>query len=399
MVQFTNILDNMVMMPMAPNLRNFFHLNSQEFGFLVSSYGIAAFISALIASTFVDRFDRKKSLLFLYGGFIIGTTLCGFADSYPILLAFRILTGAFGGVVGSVILSIIGDSLPLEKRGRGMGILMSGFSLAAVIGVPLSIYFSETYSWNVPFYGIACLSLLIYIGAFSFVPNVTSHLQSAGKNNQVGLYRMILKDSNLTFSIFFSISLIFAHFSIIPYISDFLVHNLGFNMKKELIFMYILGGLLSSIAAPFFGKMADKYGRYKIYSILSLLAFIPLFALPHLNSHNFALMLLVSASFFIFSGGRMVPGQAMITSAVPARVRGGFMSLNSAFQALSMGLCAIIGGVIITNDAENKLNHYEYLGYMGMIFTLLGILLGSRIKPYQEVKPKATVQEEASIQI
>jgi DHA1 family inner membrane transport protein len=380
-VQFTHILDSMVMMPMAPNLKLTMDLTTQKFSFLVGSYGLAAFCSAIAATFFIDRFDRKKALLFLYTGFLIGTTLCALAPDYWFLLSARIFTGLFGGITGSVILSIVGDIIPLEKRARGMGILMSGFALASVVGVPLGIFLSEAYSWHAPFYFVAGMGVIVFIAAYINVPNVTSHLKGPHDKSPWHLYKHIWGDKNMVFALLFSMTMVLSHFAIIPYISDYLVNNNGFGMRKDLIYMYIVGGILSSMTSPLIGKLADKHGRYKLYLTLSLLACIPIYLISNFSSSLFWAMIGTSAMFFIFSGGRMVPAQAMITSAVTPHIRGGFMSLNSALQQFAIFLCTLMGGLIITNDESKKLHHYEYVGYIGIGFTVLALLIGRKVKP------------------
>ena len=111
-VQFSNILDGMILMPLAPIIKEKFLIDTQHFGWLVSSFGIAAGCSALGSTFWADKFDRKKTLLVLYIGFIIGTYLCAVSPTYELFLIARIFTGIFGGVCGSVILSIVGDLIP-----------------------------------------------------------------------------------------------------------------------------------------------------------------------------------------------------------------------------------------------------------------------------------------------
>jgi MFS transporter, DHA1 family, inner membrane transport protein len=389
LVQFTHILDNMIMMPMAPNLKKTMDITTQGFGFLVSSYGIAAFFSAIAATFFIDRFDRKKVLLFLYVGFLLGTFSCAFAPTYNFLIGSRIFTGIFGGIAGSVILSIIGDVIPFEKRARGMGILMSGFALASVAGVPLGIFLSEKYSWHAPFFLVAFIGVFVLVAAYLFIPNVTNHLKGPHNHSIFHLYAQVLKDRNLVWGLLFSICVVSSHFAIIPYISDYMVNNQGFSMKGDLIYMYIIGGVLSSVCAPMIGKIADKTGRYKVFAVLSLLACFPLFAISNFSSTAFIVLILVSSTFFIFSGGRMVPAQAMITSVVTPHLRGGYMSLNSAMQQLTVGLSTLIGGLIIYNDEAKKLHNYPYVGFIGIGFALLSMWVGSKVKPAAQAHAQA----------
>ncbi|HXB39702.1 MAG TPA: MFS transporter [Bacteroidia bacterium] len=392
LVQFTHILDNMIMMPMAPNLKRTMDITTQGFGFLVASYGIAAFVSAIAATFYIDRFDRKKSLLVLYIGFLIGTFCCALAPDYNSLMAARIFTGLFGGVAGSVILSIIGDTIPFEKRARGMGILMSGFALASVAGVPLGIYLSENYSWHTPFFLVAFIGLFVLFAAYIFVPNVTNHLKGPKNTDPFNVYKQVLGDRNLVWGLLFSMCIVYTHFSIIPYISDYLVYNQGFSMKGDLVYMYMIGGVLSSVCAPLIGKIADKRGRYKVLVVLSLLACYPLYAISNFSSTAFWPMIGVAATFFVFSGGRMVPAQAMITSVITPHLRGAYMSLNSAAQQLTIGLSTMIGGLIIYNDEAKKIYNYPYVGYIGIGFGLLALLAGNFVKPAKQ--PAHSVNKE-----
>ncbi|HLG03913.1 MAG TPA: MFS transporter [Bacteroidia bacterium] len=375
LIQFTLILDGMIMMPMAPNLKDTMHITSQQFGFLVSSYGFAAFFSAIFATFWIDRFDRKNVLLFLYAGFIVGTAGCALAPGYGFFLGMRIFTGLFGGIAGAVILSIIGDVISLEKRGRAMGILMSGFSMAAVIGVPIGIVLSENYNWHVPFYMICAIGILIFAGIWITVPKATSHIQNVSAERET-LFKKVFTNKNQVRALAFSLCLVIAHFGIIPFISDYQVNNNGFDMKTEVIYIYVVGGLLTVITSPVIGKLADRYGRIKVFTVLNFLSVIPILLISHFNSDSLAALLGASALFFIFSGARMVPASAMITSAVEPAWRGGFMSLNSAIQQLGVAVTTIIGGLIITNDAEGKLHNYNIVGYIAVAATVVVYFLG-----------------------
>ncbi|MFL5753208.1 MAG: MFS transporter [Bacteroidia bacterium] len=391
LVQFTHILDGMIMMPMAPNLKLAFDIDSQQFSYLVASYGIAAFVSAIGATFWMDRFDRKKVLFALYIGFLAGTFACASAPTYGFLLAARVFTGLFGGVAGAVILSIVGDVVPLERRAQGMGILMSGFALASVAGIPLGIYLSEIYSWHTPFYFICGMGLIVIFAIAFIIPPINSHLQNVQKRSAFHLYTSVFSNSNQVRALMLSVTMIFAHFAIIPYITDYFVNNLGFKMKGQIIYMYVVGGILSTFTSPLFGKLADKFGRFRIYSILSVLAIIPIYMISNFNSQSLAALLGTAAMFFMFSGGRMIPSSAMVTSAVAPQQRGGFMSLNSAMQQLAMGLATLIGGLIIFNDEQKRLFNYPILGYIGIAFTIIAILIARGVKPVEYfAKPEDT---------
>ncbi|HMH31505.1 MAG TPA: MFS transporter [Puia sp.] len=125
--QFTVILDFMVMSPLGDILMKSLDIKPAHFGIAVSAYAFGAGIAGLLTAGFADRFDRKKLLLFFYTGFIAGTFLCGIAQSYPLLVGARIITGLFGGVIGSISMAIIADLFPIQQRGPCYGLSSNGF--------------------------------------------------------------------------------------------------------------------------------------------------------------------------------------------------------------------------------------------------------------------------------
>jgi MFS transporter, DHA1 family, inner membrane transport protein len=386
-IQFTHILDGMIMMPMAPSIRGVFDISTQEFGFLVSSYGLAAFVSAIAATFWIDAFDRKKVLMFLYTGFILGTLACAFVPSYGWFLAARTFTGFFGGVAGAVILSIVGDLIAQERRAQGMGILMTGFALASVVGVPLGIFLSEKFSWQAPFFFICALGVPVMALVAFVIPPVNAHLQGGRRPGERFLiYRSLASDMNLVRALLLSFTVIVSHGAIIPFISDYLVNNLGFVMDKQVIFMYVLGGALSTVFSPITGRIADRYGRMQVFVVMSILAMVPIYLVSNLGSASMVVLLIAAGMFFVFSGGRMIPSQAIITSTIPPHLRGRFMSLNSATQQLAMGLSTLVGGLIIQNDAQGRLLHYPVVGYVGIAMALISIGLVFGVKQAVEVK-------------
>ena len=235
LVQFTHIVDAMVIMPMGPLLKNSFFIESRQFNMLVGSYGISAFVSAIAATFWVDKFDRKKVLAWLYCGFLIGTFACAQSPSYEFFLGARVFTGLFGGIAGAVILSIVGDLIPLERRARGMGILMSGFSLAAVAGVPIGIFLSESFSWHAPFYMVCIMGIFVLFAIFFLIPPVNAHLNRSAESEKGNIYSSVFNSTNQQLALLFSFTYVLAHFAIIPNLSDYLVSNLKFEMKTQLV--------------------------------------------------------------------------------------------------------------------------------------------------------------------
>lgn len=379
-VQFSNILDGMILMPLAPTMKTVFLIDTQHFGWLVSSFGIAAGCSAFFSTFWADKFDRKLILIVLYIGFIIGTYFCAIAPNYNMFLIARIFTGVFGGVCGSVILAIVGDVIPNERRASAMGMVMMGFALAAVVGIPLGLILSNKFGWQMPFYVICGIGFIVLLSIIIFIPNVNAHLKSENKTTYKQFYSTLFENKSMQIALIVPVIMIVAHMGIIPYITDFTVNNLQFNKETDVPLMYLIGGLLSVVNSPLVGKLSDKFGRYKLFAILSSLAIIPLYLITNSTSHSVVLFLFCSSMFFIFSGGRMIPVQAMVTSAVLPQFRGSFMALNSAMQQFALGIATFIGGTIITNNVNGELEHYNIVGYIAIAATILSIFLAKRIK-------------------
>ena len=183
-INFTHILDFMVMMPLGNFLMPYFKITPQLFSFVVAAYSIAAAVSGFSAAFFVDRFDRKKVLLFGYIGYIIGTICCGLAPNYALLLTLRIVAGLFGGLIGAQVMSIVADSFPYEKRGQAMGILFSAFSLASIVGVPFALFLADSISWHAPFILIGVLGILIIPAVMKYLPSMTGHIYAANEQRE-----------------------------------------------------------------------------------------------------------------------------------------------------------------------------------------------------------------------
>lgn len=381
-INFVNIMDFMIMMPLQEFLEHSFHVTPAHFGFLVSSYAFSAFAASMTASFLVDQFDRKKVLLFAFGGLIVGTLGCGLANSYETLLAARIVAGLFGGLISAQGLSIIGDLFPYEKRGRAMGILMSGFSLASIVGVPSGLYMATHFSWQILFLVIGSMGVVVFLLAAYVIPSIKGHIQAAASRDRFLIYKTVLTNRNQQYALLMMVTLIFAHFATIPFIAPYLSKNAGFAVTV-LPLMYFFGGLSSLVSIPMVGKLADAYGKHKVLGTLLILSSVPVFLLTHLSPVPLYQMLLVTTLFFILAGGRMIPAQALLTSVVPAEQRGGFMNLNSSLQQLAMGLSAFTGGLIISQSASGQLEHYDLVGYMSIGISLICWFIMMKVRAVQ----------------
>lgn len=380
LLNFTHILDFMIMMPLGNILMPKWNLTTSEFSIIVSSYSLAAFFSSFCAIFFADKFDRKKLLLFGYSGFLIGTFACAFAfGTYSMILA-RTFTGLFGGLISAQILSIIADVIPYERRGRAMGLLMGGFALASVIGVPFGLFLANKYDWHYPFLVVATFGVLLLPFLFRFVPNVNAHLANPVKLKEriANFYDIFSNPTQIT-ALGFSFLLITGHFIIVPLINPYLVYNVGVPQEYTPL-IYLVGGICSLISAQIIGKLADSYGKRTVFvwaAVISTFFVVLITNMPH---WQLFIVLGIFGFWFSSSTGRTVPGQAMITQAVTSETRGSFMSLNSCVQSLGTGFASLMSGWITYSDAKFAIHNYNYLGYISISLILLCVLLSYQLE-------------------
>lgn len=381
-IQFTNILDFMIMMPLGPALTTLFQISDAQFGMLVSAYTLAAGGSGLAASTYIDRFDRKRLLLTLYGLFALSTLACGLAPTYGSLMAARIAAGVFGGVLSALGQTIVGDVIPFERRGRAMGIIMTSFSLSTVAGVPLGLFLAAKFGWHLPFILIAVLSVLFMVFAQLSLPPLREHLAVQTHVSSWGRIRDAVADRNHQRAFVFSALLMFTGFTVIPYITIYMQTNVGMH-AEQIPLIYLCGGVATLLSARVVGRLADSWGKYKTFRVMALFVLVPMVITTQLGpvatGWGMAWVLLITTLFFVFMSGRMIPGMAMLTSAASPAVRGTFMTLNSAVQSAAMGVAALVGGYIISRDAGGMVQHYGWAAVVGGIASLFAIVVGARL--------------------
>lgn len=376
-IQFTHIVDFMLMMPLGPQLMRLFDLNTQSFGILVSTYTFTAGVSGLTSSLFIDRFDRKSALLVLYGGFLLGTLACGMSTNYVTLLLARSLTGAFGGVLSSLILAIIGDVIPNQKRGRALGITMSAFSLAGIAGVPLSLGIANHWNWQAPFIALAGVAALVWILIFWKVPSLRVHMkhETEGREtaNPFRFLKSIPGNPILVKALALSSLMILSQFMVIPFLSPVLVANAGMK-ETELPLVYFVGGVCSIFSSPMIGKLSDLHGRIQIINWVIPLSLIPLLLVTNLNAPLPVYFILpITGLFMILISGRMVPTMALITNAVDNQNRGSFMSVMSSFQQFSSAIASALAGWIIVKEVDGVMKNYWIVGVLACGLSLIAL--------------------------
>ena len=375
-IQFTHIMDFMVMMPLAPQLMRELNLGAGQFSALVAAYSITSGVVGFLSAPFIDRFDRRTLLLCAYSGFTIATLLCGLASNAHTLLLARALGGAFGGISGSLCLAIVSDIVPPERRAAGIGIVMTAFAFAAAIGVPVGLQLAHYFGWRSPFICVAVFGAVVWCVVARFIPPVRGHLQSGTSKSQA--FKELLRDRNAGRAILFIAVMVFSHFSIIPLLSAHLVGDLGLP-EKSLFLVYVIGGILSVVTAPRVGRLADRLGRQRIFAYMVGAGSVVILAITNAGRLPVWATLALAGSFFVFSSGRFVPGQAIVTLAVPSSRRGAFLSLTSCARDLASGISSTLGGWIVVKQPDGQLHHFNWLGWIAVAAGLLSIALAHRV--------------------
>jgi DHA1 family inner membrane transport protein len=376
-IQFTHIMDFMVMMPLAPQLMRELELGAGQFSALVAAYSIAAGVVGLLSAPFVDRFDRRTLLLWVYAGFTLATLFCGLAPNAEVLLIARAIGGAFGGVSGALCLAIVSDIIPPERRAAGIGIVMTAFAVAAALGVPVGLQLAHLWGWRMPFLIVAGVGAIVWCLLYRVVPPVRGHSQHGEEKGQA--FRELLRDANAGRGILFMAVMVLGHFSIIPLLSPHLVGDLALP-ERYLSVVYFIGGIMNVLTAPRVGRLADKHGRQRVFTYMVLAASVVVLIIANAGPLPVWATLVLAAFFFTFASGRFVPGQAIVTLAVPSSRRGAFLSLTSCSRDLASGISSTLGGWIVVKQPDGHLEHFNVLGWIAVGAGLLSILLARSVR-------------------
>ncbi len=377
-LQFTVAVDFVIMMPLGPQLMRIFDINTPAFNLAVSAYAGAAGISGICAALFLDRFDRKMALLTIYGGFTIGTLFCGLAPTYVTLVLARALAGCFGGIVGGISLAMVGDLVPEARRASAMGTVMSAFSVAQVAGVPLGLYLADKLSWHVPFVALAGVSAIIWVFALIRLPRVRAHLAHSRAETALRRFAAILFNGDYLRALALMAVVTMGGFMIIPDLANYLVNNVGLN-AEELRWVYLAGGAATLFTMNGIGRLADQFGRMRMFGIMMVCSMGAAFLITHLP--------VVPARF--------VPAITMITSSVRPEHRGGFMSINSSVAQFSSAVAAAIAGLIIHDNSAHQLVGFGLVGWAYLGWAIVGLWLGGRVRTATGTQPELPVAEAA----
>lgn len=374
-LQFTVIFDFMVLSPLGVFLMDELSISPKQFGLVVSAYAFSAGISGLLAAGFADKFDRKKFLLFFYIGFMIGTLLCAIAPNYHYLLIARIVSGVFGGVIGSVSFSIITDLFPLNVRGRVMGFVMMAFSASRVLGIPVGLVLTNKYGWHASFWLIATIGSIAGIIIALFLKPITEHLRVEHKVNPIKHLVQVVSKKRHIRTFLATTFLSTGGFMMMPFGSTFSIHNLGVK-EDQLPFLFGITGVFTFIFGPILGKISDTLGKFRVFVAGSILTILIVSIYTHFGVTPFWIVVLISIIMFIGISSRTISAQALITGIPDLRDRGAFMSVNSSVQQFSGGIASALAGLIVVqHNNTGPLEHYDILGYVVIASMLITIAM------------------------
>lgn len=379
LTQLTVVLDFIVISPLGDLMMKTMNLSTAQFGLSVSVYAFSAGFSGLATAGFADRFDRKKLLLFFYLGFILGTLFCGLSNTFLMLLTARVVTGLFGGVIGSISMAIVSDLFPLEKRGRVFSFLQMGFGASQVLGIPLSLYIATVWGWQSPFLMIVVLATIILLLIMFKLNPVTEHLDNKTEQNAIAHLWQTLTLRKYRIGFLATAFLSLGNFMMLPWGSAYVINNLKITVQ-ELPFIYMASGVCTLTIMPIVGKLSDRFDKFYLFTVASIILIIVIIIYANLGPVSFWIVLIMNLGLQVGFMSRMVPSIAL-TSALPQKKdRGAFMGINSSLQQIAGGIAAAVSGmIVIQNDKFSPLEHYDYLVYVVVLLSIISVFLLFRV--------------------
>lgn len=375
-VQFTHIMDFMIMMPLGSHLMRVFDINPGQFSRLVAVYGVAAAVGGVLAALVIDRLDRRKALLALYSGFILATLACALSPTYGWLLAARVAAGAFGGVASSLIIAMVGDVVPPARRGRGMAVVMTAFPLASVLGVPGGLLLVNAFDWHAPFMLIVGLGLVVLTLAALRMPVIHTH---RGNTHPLRQISEIVRHPVHLRGFVLTAALIFGGGLMIPFMAPTMVANVGIA-EDHIWMIYLCGGAATFFSTPLFGHLADRHDKLRVIAGISVFTIVTTLVISRLGPVPVWIALIVTTLFFVTMSGRFGPAMAMISNAVEPRYRAGYMSLNSTVQQASSATANLVGGLMVVQAADGRLTGYNRVGLLAAGAFALTIAAGAWLR-------------------
>jgi len=393
-VQFTLVLDFMVMLPLGPQLMRELRIGPAGFSTLLGCYSVASGLAGFFGSTFIDRYERRSLLICAYIGFILGTLGCALAHSAPVLAVARSICGIFGGLCGSMVMTVASDLVPPRRRAAGLGLLTTSFSVAAAFGVPLGLASANRFGWAAPFWAVVVFSVILCALISGALPTLRDHLHPEARFGWSPILEVV-RDSNARRALAFYGTLVFAHFTIIPMLAPHLIGNVHLA-EDRLFLIYLVGGLASLFTTPRIGRLADDLGRVRVYAALVGFAILITLGIAHARPMPLMWLVLLGGSFFVFASGRFIPAQAILSLAVPPRRRGAFLSLCSCARDIMAGLTTAVGGWLVVKTPEGGIEGYDRLGWIAVIAAIVSLWLATRVGNVEHPSPHPTSPDQVN---
>jgi predicted MFS family arabinose efflux permease len=377
--QFTNLVDFVVVMPLGPRIMRSLEIGPQQFSLIVSSYTFSASFVAMLASLVIDRFDRRKSFLAVVVGFTFGTISCALAGDYASLLVARVVTGAFGGLLGGLALTIIGEVFPDERRGAATGAFMGAFSLASIVGVPLGLLLANHFDdWHAPFAMLSLPSIVSLAAGVWLLPRLDAHLALARPNPLANFAATLARPIHV-WAFFLVASIVMGGFMVVPYLGSYLVINVKID-ESRLFWVYVAGGGATLLTSPLIGRLADRVGRFTLFAWLAPAGGLMMFAATSLPVVPLWIAMAVIAALMIGNTGRMIVAMTMVNARIDPQHRGSFMSLSSAIQHLASGCGAFAAGQIVGSDAAGSLTNFNVVGAFALAASFVSVALATPLR-------------------
>ena len=377
-LQFAVILDFMIVAPLGALVMPALDMSPRDFGLIVSAYAFSAGASGLLVAGFADRYDRKKLLLFFYTGFVLGTLWCGLANAFHALLAARIVTGIFGGVIGSVVMAIATDLFEPEQRGRVIGFIQTAFAASQILGLPAGIYLSNRWNWHAPFLVMVVFGIVGGVVVAWKLQPVVAHLgERQERSPWMHLYDTVREPRH--WSAFVTMMLLATGgFMLMPFGSAYLVNNLGIALTS-LPTIYLITGVFTIFIGPLVGKLADRQGKYPVFVAGSILSIVMVLIYTHLPPVSLSLVIVVNVVLFVGIFSRMVPFQALSASLPVPTQRGSFNAISASIQQLSGAVASIVAGLIVSAGPDGRILHFDVIGDVMIATATVAALLVWRI--------------------
>jgi predicted MFS family arabinose efflux permease len=384
MIQFTHMVDFVIIMPLGGRLMGELGIGTREFGAVVSAYAWAAGLASLVGGAVMDRFDRRSLLLVMYAGFTLATLFCGLAPGYGWLLVGRVLAGATGGLSAVAIMAVIGDAFEPAKRGRAIGAVTSAFAVASIAGLPIGLEIAAWFGRGAPFVALAGLSAGVWAVGWWRLPAVRGHL-SAARRDPLAEYAAVAREPNHLWAFAFSFFLVMGTFTVAAFIGPYLSATNGWT-EADLKWLYLAAGLCTLVGMNVVGRLADRTGRRPLFRAMAVGALVMAVAITTVPMTTLPAAAVMLSLFMVLAAGRMVPAQAILLGAARPEVRGAFLSLNTAVQHVATGAAPMVAGALLTTttDAAGRVVSMAGFPLVGLVAAgtaAVSLVLAGRVRP------------------